>query len=98
MLIDPHMLISLTTRNTRVISHNLLNPEDLIKIDRSVTPKAVFGNPQIASAGFSEDELLRDNVPHLKSIREYSDTAFGWAMEDEQGFVMTMLKNGLLGV
>ena len=88
---NPLQLKHTANAEARVISHNLLNPEDLIKIDRSVTPKAVFGNPQIASAGFSEDELLRDNVPHLKSIREYSDTAFGWAMEDEQGFVKLLI-------
>ena len=88
---NPLQLKHTANAEARIISHNLLNPEDLIKIDRSVIPKAVFGNPQIATVGFTEDNLLKDKVPYLKSIRSYSDTAFGWAMEDEQGFVKLLI-------
>ena len=88
---NPLQLKHTANAEARIISHNLLNPEDLIKIDRSVIPKAVFGNPQIATVGFTEDDLLNDKVPYLKSIRSYSDTAFGWAMEDEEGFVKLLI-------
>ena len=88
---NPLQLKHTANAEARVISHNLLNLEDLIKIDRSVIPKAVFGNPQIATVGFTEDDLLNDNVPYLKSIRSYSDAAFGWAMEDEEGFVKLLI-------
>ena len=88
---NPLQLKHTANAEARIISHNLLNPENLVKIDRSVTPKAVFGNPQIATVGFTEDDLLNDEVPYLKSIRDYSDTAFGWAMEDEQGFVKLLI-------
>ena len=84
---NPLQLKHTANAEARVVAHNLLNSDNLIKIDRSVTPKAVFGNPQIATVGFTEDELLQKNIPYSKSIRSYSDTAFGWAMEDEQGFV-----------
>ena len=84
---NPLQLKHTANAEARVVAHNLLNSDNLIKIDRSVVPKAVFGNPQIATVGFTEDELLQKNIPYSKSIRSYSDTAFGWAMEDEQGFV-----------
>ena len=84
---NPLQLKHTANAEARVVAHNLLNSDNLIKIDRSVIPKAVFGNPQIATVGFTEDELLQKNIPYSKSIRSYSDTAFGWAMEDEQGFV-----------
>ena len=88
---NPLQLKHTANAEARVISHNLLNPEDLMKIDRSVIPKAVFGNPQIATVGSTEDDLLNDKVPYLKSIRSYSDAAFGWAMEDDQGFVKLLI-------
>jgi len=88
---NPLQLKHTANAEARIISHNLLNPENLLKIDRSVIPKAVFGNPQIATVGFTEDNLLNSGVSYLKSIREYSDTAFGWAMEDEQGFVKLLI-------
>ena len=88
---NPLQLKHTANAEARIISHNLLNPENLLKIDRSVIPKAVFGNPQIATVGFTEDDLLNGGVPYLKSIRDYSDTAFGWAMEDEQGFVKLLI-------
>jgi len=88
---NPLQLKHTANAEARIISHNLLNPENLLKIDRSVIPKAVFGNPQIATVGFTEDDLLNSGVSYLKSIREYSDTAFGWAMEDEQGFVKLLI-------
>ena len=84
---NPLQLKHTANAEARVVAHNLLNSDNLIKIDRSDIPKAVFGNPQIATVGFTEDELLQKNIPYSKSIRSYSDTAFGWAMEDEQGFV-----------
>ena len=88
---NPLQLKHTANAEARIISHNLLNPENLLKIDRSVIPKAVFGNPQIATVGFTEDDLLNSEAPYLKSIRDYSDTAFGWAMEDEQGFVKLLI-------
>ena len=88
---NPLQLKHTANAEARIISHNLLNPENLVKIDRSVIPKAVFGNPQIATVGFTEDDLLNGGVPYLKSIRDYCDTAFGWAMEDEQGFVKLLI-------
>ncbi len=88
---NPLQLKHTANAEARIISHNLLNPNELIKIDRSVIPKAVFGNPQIATVGFTEDELLKDKVPYSKSIRDYSDTAFGWAMEDKESFVKLLI-------
>ena len=88
---NPLQLKHTANAEARVVSNNLFNPENLIKIDRSVIPKAVFGNPQIATVGFTEDDLLRDQIPYLKSVRDYSDTAFGWAMEDQQGFVKLLI-------
>ena len=84
---NPMQLKHTANDEARIISHNLLNPGDLLEVDRSNIPQAVFGNPQIASIGCTEEELLSREVPFLVSSRNYSDTAYGWAMEDEQGFV-----------
>jgi len=47
----------------------------------------VFGHPQIASVGATEEELAAQGTPHLVSARDYASTAYGWAMEDTSGFV-----------
>ena len=88
---NPLQLKHTANAEARIIAHNLLDQNNLKKIDRSVIPKAVFGNPQIASVGFTEDELLQRGATYKKSIRNYSDTAFGWAMEDEHGFVKLLM-------
>ena len=70
-----------------VVAHNLVAPDDPLPIDRSLTPAAVFCHPQIGSVGPTEAELLADGRPFLRSVRNYADTAYGWAMEDTTGFV-----------
>jgi len=48
---------------------------------------AVFADPQVASAGATEDDLRRTGQPYLASRRAYGDAAFGWALEDTTSFV-----------
>jgi mycothione reductase len=46
----------------------------------------VFADPQVASVGSTEDRLLAEGRPYLSAVREYSTTAYGWAMEDTASF------------
>ena len=36
--------------------------------------------------GSTEQALKEADRPYLRSVRPYSDTAYGWALEDETGF------------
>lgn len=71
----------------RVIAHNIVADEaDLASYDHRFIPYAVFGSPQIASFGPTEEELRRAGVDYLVKVQQYGDVAYGWAMEDGTGF------------
>jgi mycothione reductase len=70
----------------RVIQHNLLHPDDLVRSRHDVVPSAVFSNPQVAAVGLTEEEALARGVPHVVARQRFGDTAYGWAMEDTTGF------------
>src|SRR5690606_9804779 len=53
-------------------------------------PHAIFGNPQVASVGLTEREAVQQGVRYIKAIRKYADTAYGWARDDEDGFVKVL--------
>ncbi|MAG03990.1 MAG: mycothione reductase [Acidimicrobiaceae bacterium] len=84
---NPAQLKHTANAEARILTHNLLNPEDLRAVDNSLTPHAVFGHPQIGSVGRTERELVDAGTPHTVAVRSFSDTAYGWAMEDSTGFV-----------
>ena len=84
---NPAQLKHTANAEARVVARNLVAPDDPLPINRSLTPVAVFCHPQIGSVGPTEAELLADGRPFLRSVRNYADTAYGWAMEDTTGFV-----------
>lgn len=69
----------------RVVTHNLLHPDDPIEVNLSPTPHAVFASPQIAAAGSTEQALDAAGVRYISAIQPYSSTAYGWALEDQTG-------------
>ena len=71
----------------RVLAHNLAHPDDLRSLAGTLVPAAVFADPQIASVGLTERDARAQGVDVLISIKPYSDTAYGWALEDTTSFV-----------
>lgn len=72
---------------SRVVRHNILHPQDVRTLQNKVAPHAVFTSPQIASVGLTEQEARRRGIDCLVSVRDYADTAYGWALEDTTSFV-----------
>ena len=50
-------------------------------------PHAVFGHPQIAAVGATEQELREAGVKYLTKVQAYGDVAYGWALNDDAHFV-----------
>jgi mycothione reductase len=75
---------------SRVVRHNVLHPQDLHTLPYKITPHAVFTDPQIASAGLTEQEARRRGIEYLVSVRDYAATAYGWALEDTTSFVKVL--------
>jgi len=69
-----------------VVAHNIAHPDDLHQVDLWPIPHAVFGSPQIASVGVTEQALKEAGTPYLVKVQNYGDVAYGWAMEDTSGF------------
>ena len=81
----------LANAEVRVLRHNLLKAEGqidgpYIDLDTRFVPHAVFSNPQIASVGLTEREARVRKLDVLVATKDYGATAYGWAMEETDGF------------
>ena len=83
---NPHQLKHSANAEARVVSHNLINPDNLISVDLDPMPYAIFSNPQIGSVGATEEDLLESQTEYVKGVAEFSEVAYGWAMENTDGF------------
>ncbi|HEY6790002.1 MAG TPA: mycothione reductase [Trebonia sp.] len=79
---------------TRIVRHNLLHPDDVRSLPLTVVPHAVFSDPQIAGAGLTERHARERGINHVVSVRDYADTAYGWAIEDTTSFVKILADPG----
>jgi len=83
---NPAQLKHTANAETRVISNNLIHPSSPVSIDLRPTPYAIFTRPQIASVGANEEELTAHGVEYIAGKGNYSEIAYGWAMEETDGF------------
>ncbi|MDX2642497.1 mycothione reductase [Streptomyces sp. PA03-1a] len=88
--VNHFQLKHMANAESRVVRHNLLHPDDLHTLSNKLAPHAVFTSPQIASVGLTEQEARRHGVAYLVSVRDYADTAYGWALEDTTSFVKVL--------
>jgi len=88
---NPHQLKHLANQDARVISHNLLHPDELIAIHQDVVPHAVFSHPQVGSVGATEMMLLNDERLFVTGHCDYAGVAYGWALEDTTGFAKVLV-------
>ena len=83
---NPVQLKHVANHEARVVSHNLANPDNPTEVDHRFIPAAVFGHPQVASVGLTEQQCIQGGLPHRVAVNEYASAAYGWAMEDTQSF------------
>jgi mycothione reductase len=95
---NPHQLKHLANQEARVVSHNLLHPDDPITIHQEVVPHAIFSHPEIGSVGEREVDLDARRHPYRVGRCDYAGTAYGWALEDSGGFAKVLVceRTGLL--
>ncbi|MEO6501076.1 MAG: mycothione reductase [Jatrophihabitantaceae bacterium] len=80
-----YQLKHVANHEARVLAHNLVHPQDLREFDHRFVPSAVFTDPQIASVGWTEDQVRAAGRSYVTATQAYGDTAYGWAMEDQTG-------------
>ena len=95
---SPWELKHVANHETRVVRHNLANPEAMVRSDHRFVPSAVFTHPQIAMVGLTEWQAKQDEVDYVSARYDYSGIAAGWAREDTTGFVKVLAdpRSGLL--
>lgn len=81
----------LANAQERTVQHNIHHPDDLRRTDQRYVPHAVFTNPQIAAVGLTEPQAREkaesEGFEISVKVQDFGDVAYGWAMEDEDGFV-----------
>ncbi|MCW2529793.1 MAG: mycothione reductase [Pseudonocardiales bacterium] len=72
-------------QDARVVAHNLVHPQAMMKSNHHAVPSAVFTEPQIASVGMTEEQAVAAELDYVSAVQTYGSTAYGWAMEDTTG-------------
>jgi len=93
-LANHFQLKHMANAEARLVRYNLLHPDAPKLTPFTVVPAAVFADPQIASVGSTEQALKASGRPYVSALRPYSDTAYGWAMEDTTSFAKVLADPG----
>jgi mycothione reductase len=89
---SPYQLKHVANHEARVVAHNLAVdlgrlPGPPRRTDHRVVPHAVFGHPQVAAFGPTRAELDAAGTAYVSATQPYRDVAYGWALEDANGFL-----------
>ena len=95
---SPHQLKHVANAEARVVSHNVVHPDDQRSTDHRFVPAAVFTEPQIASVGMTERaaRAWAERTGHeiTVKVQDFGDVAYGWAMEDHVGLCKLIADSG----
>jgi len=76
-------------QEARYVGYNLFNDRPLA-VDYHAMPHAVFGYPQIAGVGYTEEQLKKEGIEYSTGRCEFMQTGMGAALMDEDGLVKVM--------
>lgn len=88
---NPYQLKHLANAEAKVAFWNIAHPDDPKRVDYRSVPHAIFGNPQIAGVGLTEDEARGEGFDIVVGRRDYGGTAYGWALEDTESFAKVLV-------
>ncbi len=94
-----HQLKHVANHEARVVQHNLLHPEAMIRADHRFVPHAVFSSPQVAAVGLTQEEAEERGLDYVLGMAPYADIAYGWAMGETGDHLVKVLadpRSGLL--
>lgn len=95
---SPYQLKHVANHEARVVRNNLLQGWDdtaaLMPADHRYVPSAVFTDPQIAMVGLTENQARAQGYDIKVKVQDFSDVAYGWAMEDTTGIAKIIVEAG----
>lgn len=95
---SPHQLKHVANHEAKVVFHNVLATHraggpaegEYRSVNHDHVPSAIFSHPQIGQVGMTEAEArewaTRNGTEVTVKVQRYADVAYGWALEDGDGF------------
>ncbi len=95
---NSYQLKHLANAEASVAFWNIAHPNDRRRQSYKAVPSAVFSNPQVGTVGMTEQQAAAAGIPFKVGMRDYGDTAYGWALADETSFakVIVNTETGLI--
>ncbi len=91
---SPFQLKHVANHEAKVVAHNLLHPDRPRRTDHRFVPSAVFSEPSMAGVGRTEQQCRDEELDYVVKIQDYADIAYGWALEDANGFCKVLAERG----
>ncbi|MDH4364810.1 MAG: mycothione reductase [Acidimicrobiia bacterium] len=88
---NDHQLKHLANAEAKVAFWNLAHPDDQRRVDYRAVPHAIFGHPQVAGVGLTEQAARAARLEFVVGRRDYGGTAYGWALEDSESFAKVLI-------
>ena len=89
---NSYQLKHLANAEAKIAFWNIAHPdEEPRRQSYKAVPAAVFSNPQVATVGLTEHEVIERDIPHRVGRRDFGGTAYGWAMVDETSFAKVIV-------
>src|SRR6202023_3612254 len=86
-LLNHFQLKHMANAEARVVWHSVAHPGHPRRAVFPIVPAAVFADPQVASAGATEQDLQAQGRRYVAATHPYRATAYGWALQDTTSFV-----------
>lgn len=90
-LASPYQLKHIANTEACTIARELLSGEK-ISVDYNGGPHAIFSCPKVAGVGLTERQARAQGIRYVAATHHYHETAYGWAMEDEESFVKILAR------
>lgn len=86
-----HMFRHTANYEAEVVWQNAFHDQD-IEVDEHAVPHAVFTYPQIGAVGLTQAQATAAGLSIMVGVARYGDTAKGYAMGDQDGFVKVIVE------
>lgn len=96
--VGPYLFTHMSTYQSKLAAHNILHPRKQITADYSAVPRCIFTNPEVASVGKTEAELVAAKVLLKKVLVPITVIGRANTTDTSDGFVKVLAdkKTGIL--
>ncbi len=89
-IVGKFLLKHSTNLEAAYVANNVFNPDNLVEVDYTAMPHAIFASPQVGSVGLTEREAKERGVHYVAATYDYYETAYGSSIDDRDGFAKVL--------